>query len=115
MQTVNANYDKIGRGDMLWFNLTSKHLVGRLGKSWLKLPPKDSALVEEPINESGNYPVEIYFRVPNDERRHPLIESQWRHDPRARSIVFVFNEGKRRAPRIQAFSDFRMPEKKDIQ
>ena len=112
MQLVNANHDRIGRGEMLWFNLTAKYLVGEIGRSSLTLPPRKSALVKEPARESGGYPVEIYFRVPDDERTHPLIESQWRHDPRSRSIVFVFDEGKRRAPRIQAFSDFRMPEEK---
>ena len=112
MQVVNANYDKIGRGDMLWFNLTSKYLAGTVGRSSLKLPPKKLVLIKAPARERGGYPIEIYFRVPNDDRTHPLIESQWRHDPRSRSIVFVFDEGKRRAPRIQSFSDFRMLEKK---
>lgn len=113
MQVVNANYDMIGRGEMLWFNLTPKHVIGKIGKSDLKLPAHQSVLVREPAQQSGSYPVEIYFRVPNDNRVHPLIESQWNHDPRSRSIVFVFDEGKRRAPRIQSFADFRMPEKKD--
>lgn len=107
MQVVNANYDRIGRGEMLWFNLTPKYLKGTLGRGSLELPPKKTALVKEPAREFGNYPVEIYFRVPGDERTHPLIESQWSHDPRARSIVFVYDEGKRRAPRVQAFTDFR--------
>jgi hypothetical protein len=107
---VNANYDRVGRGDMLWFNLTPKHLVGKIGRSSLNLPAKKSSLVKEPARERGNYPVEIYFRVPGDDRTHPLIESQWRHDPRSRSIVFVYDEGKRRAPRVQSFSDFRMAE-----
>ena len=112
MQVVNANYDKFRLGEMLWFNLTPKHLAGTVGKSSLKLAPNSSALVNEPASKLENYPVEIYFRVPGDERTHPLIESQWRHDPRSRSIVFVFDEGKRRAPKIRSFSDFRILEKK---
>lgn len=110
MQVVNANSDRIGRGEMLWFNLTAKHLAGTIGRSSLKLPTKKSVVVKEPARKRGNYPVEIYFRVPDDDRTHPLIESQWQHDPRTRSIVFVFDEGKRRAPRIMSFADFRMPE-----
>lgn len=51
--------------------------------------------------------------VPNDDRTHPLIESQWRHDPRSRSVVFVFDEGRRRAPRVMSFSDFRVAEEKE--
>ena len=110
MQVVNANSDRLGRGEMLWINLTSKSLAGTVGRSRLKLPPLRSVVVEEPARERGNYPLEIYFRVPGDDRTHPLIESQWQHDPRTRSIVFVFDEGKRRAPRVQAFTDFRMHE-----
>lgn len=110
---MDANYDRIRLGEMLWFNLTPKHLAGKIGNASLKLPPAASAIIKEPARESVNYPVEIYFKVPNDERTHPLIESQWRHDPRSRSIVFVYDEGKRRAPRISSFSDFRMPEKNE--
>jgi hypothetical protein len=112
MQLVNANHDRIGRGEMLWFNLTPKYIAGKIGKEYLKLPPKKSVLVKEPTRGKGSYSAEIYFRVPGDPRTHPLIESQWRHDPRSRCIVFVYDEGKRRAPRIRSFSDFRMPEKK---
>ncbi len=109
MQLVNANQDRIGRGEMLWINLTRKSIAGKIGKQDLKLPPTKSVLVKEPAQAPGDYPVELYFRVPDDERTHPLIESRWNHDPRSRSIVFVFDEGKRRAPRISSFTDFRMP------
>lgn len=112
MRIVNANYDKIRLREMLWINLTPKQLAGKIGKSSLNLAPNNSALVKEPAGKLENYPVEIYFRVPNDDRTHPLIESSWRHDPRSRCVVFVFDEGKRRAPRIMSFSDFRLPEKK---
>jgi hypothetical protein len=113
MSAVNANYDKIRLGEMLWFNLTHKHLAGKIGKSSLQFAANASAVVHEPASSPGDYPVEIYFRVPGDERTHPLIESQWHHDPRSRSIVFVFDEGRRRAPRVMSFSDFRHVEKKE--
>jgi hypothetical protein len=112
MQALNANYDKIRLGEMLWINLTQKHLAGKIGKSSLKLAPNSSMMVSEPASSPEDYPVEIYFRVPDDERTHPLIESQWRHDPRSRSIVFVYNDGRRRAPKVMSFSDFRTQEKK---
>ena len=113
MSVVNANYDKISLGDMLWFNVTRKHLAGKIGNSSLKLPANSSAVVRKPATSPGDYPVEIYFRVPGDERNHPLIESQWYHDPRSRCIVFVFDDGRRRAPRVMSFSDFRLLEKKE--
>jgi hypothetical protein len=113
MRVVNANHDKIRLGEMLWFNLTQKHIAGKVGKSSLHLAPNASALVGEPASSPGDYPVEIYFRVPDDDRTHPLIESQWHHDPRSRCVVFVFDEGKRRAPRVMSFSDFRLPREKE--
>jgi hypothetical protein len=113
MHAVNANYDKIRLGEMLWINLTPKHLAGKIGRSPLNLGPNESTLVREPANAPGDYPVEIYFRVPDDDRTHPLVESQWRHDPRSRFVVFVYDEGRRRAPRVMSFADFRIAEKKE--
>ena len=113
MRLVNANSDKIGRGEMLWFNLTAKPIAGKVGSRDLRLGAMSTALVKEPATGNGDYPIELYFRVEGDERTHPLIEGQWRHDPRTRSIVFVYDEGKRRAPRVMSFSDFRMAAKKE--
>jgi hypothetical protein len=113
MRVVNANYDKIRLGEMLWFNLTQKRVAGKIGTSSLQLRENSSAVVKQPATSPGDYPVEIYFRVAGDERTHPLIESQWYHDPRSRFIVFVFDEGRRRAPRVMSFSDFRLFDNKE--
>jgi len=115
MRLVNANSDKIGRGEMLWFNLTAKSVAGKVGSQDLRLGPETTFLVKEPATGDNSYPIELYFRVKGDDRTHPLIESQWSHDSRTRSVVFVFDEGKRRAPRVMAFSDFRMPKEKKEQ
>ena len=112
MRVVNASDEKIRKGEMLWFNLTQKHVTGKMGVATLNLTANSSAIVKSPATALGDYPVQIDFRVPNDDRIHPLIESQWYHDPRSRSLVFVFDDGKRRAPKIMAFSDFREEEKK---
>jgi len=109
LQVVNASSERIGRGEMLWFNLTAKAIAGKIGSRVLKLAPGKSSLLREPATKKGGYPVELYFQTSEDERVHPLIESQWRHDPRSRSIVFVFDHGSRKAPKIMAFSDFRLP------
>lgn len=111
MRLVDADSEKIGRGEMLWFNLTAKAIAGKVGSRDLLLGAKSTALVKEPATVAGDYPIELYFRVEGDERTHPLIEGQWRHDPRTRSLVFVYDEGKRRAPRVMSFYDFRMDPK----
>lgn len=109
MQVVNANADHVSRGEMLWFNLTDKAITGKIGTEKIALKPAESAVVKEPMQGRGNYPVELYFFVKGDDFMHPLCETQWRHDPRSRSLIFIQNENNRRVPRIFTFSDFRMP------
>lgn len=113
VQSVSADSANFSRGQMLWFNLTDKRVGGMVGSEKLDMKPLTSARVGEPRQGSGDYPVELYFMIGGDTHLHPLCESQWRHDPRSRSLVFVARNGNRRAPRIYSFSDFRMPEKKD--
>lgn len=112
VQAVSADSTKLSRGEMLWFNLTEKRVGGKVGSEKLDIKPRTRERVAEPRRGVGDYPVELYFTIKGDKHVHPLCESRWRHDPRSRSLVFISNNGKRRAPRIFSFSDFRMPEKK---
>ena len=112
VQAVSADSTKLSRGQMLWFNITEKRVGGKIGSEKLDIKPRTRERVGEPRRGVGDYPVELYFTIKGDKHVHPLCESRWRHDPRSRSLVFISNNGKRRAPRIQSFSDFRMPEKK---
>lgn len=110
IQAVSADAATVSRGQMLWFNLTDKHVGGKVGSQNLDLKPGTRERVREPRQGSGNYPIELYFMIRGDTHLHPLSESNWRHDPRSRSLVFVAANGNRRAPRIYSVSDFRMPE-----
>ncbi len=112
VQAVSADSAQLSRGQMLWFNLTQKRVGGKVGSEKLDMQPQTGKRVAEPRKDKGDYLVELYFTVKGDEHVHPICVSRWRHDPRSRSLVFIANEGKRRAPIIFSFSDFRMPEKK---
>ena len=107
LRVVNANDDQLGRGQMLWFNLTDKAVAGTVGREKVALKPGARELVKEPRGGKGDYLVDLYFRVEGDDFVHPLCETSWRHDPRSRSLVFLISEGNRRAPRVFAFYDYR--------
>lgn len=107
MTVVNANNDRLSRGQMLWFNLTDKAIAGKVGREKLALSPGARAVIKEPRSGKGDYPVDLYFLIKGDDFVHPLCETQWRHDPRSRSLVFIIPEKNRRVPRVFAFSDFR--------
>ena len=97
---------------MLWFNLTDKAVAGKIGGHRITLKPGSREVVKEPRSGKGDYPVEVYFLIKGDDYIHPLCETQWRHDPRSRALVFVMPDKSRRAPRIFSFSDYRQePEK----
>jgi hypothetical protein len=89
------------------------------GLEFFQLTPANNATFTRPVNGpdyrlpgSLLYPVEVYFLIKGDDYIHPLCETQWRHDPRSRALVFVMPDKSRRAPRIFSFSDYRQePEK----
>lgn len=107
---VNADFNALGRGEMLWFNLTDNTVAGKVGAVNLNLKPGNKAVLKEPASGRESYPVELYFRVPGDDFVHPLCETQWLHDPRSRSIAIIMTEGNRRVPKIHSFADFRETE-----
>lgn len=111
MQLVNANAKHLGRGEMLWFNLTKKTIAGQVGTEKVVLKPSSRSVVKAPARTKGDHAVDLYFRLPDDDFVYPLCKTRWRHNPQIRKLVFIFEEGKRRSPRIQAFTDFRAPEK----
>lgn len=110
IESVSADSSKLARGQMLWFNFTDKHVSGKVGSEKLDIEPDSRERIAEPRQEQGDYLVELDFTDIGKSNLRPLCESRWRHDPRSRSLVFIVNDGKRIAPRIVSFSDFRMPE-----
>ena len=110
LNVINADETSLGRGQMLWFNLTDKAIAGTVGKEKITLKPGARELMREPHSGKGDYPVDLYFRIKGDDFIHPLCETQWHHDPRSRALVFIMPESDRRVPRLIAFSDFRPTE-----
>lgn len=111
LRVINANTNRVKRGQMLWYNLTKKTIIGKIGKQKLHIKPGVHRVIKEPATGKKNYPVNLQFTIAGDDFVHPLCETQWRHDPRSRSIVFVVSGKNRRAPRVLAFPDFRIPAK----
>jgi hypothetical protein len=107
MQVINAGADKLKLGQTLWFNLTKNPVGGTLGSETLKIESEARVILDAPTTGSGDYPVNLFFRIPGNEHLYPLCETKWRHDPRSRSVAFIITENGRRSPRVMVFSDFR--------
>lgn len=115
MQVVDADAANFKPGQMLWFNLTQNKVGGTVGTRKLAINPNSRLILEEPASRSEEYHVNIRFVAPGKERPEPLCETNWNHDPRSRSVLFILQPTGSVVPRIQGFPDFRDadPEKKD--
>jgi hypothetical protein len=109
MQVINAGADKLKSGQTLWFNLTKNPVGGILGSEKLVIQPNSRVTLDPPSTGNRDYPVNLSFRIPGNERLYPLCETRWRHDPRSRSVAFIITENGHRSPRVMVFSDYREP------
>ncbi len=109
IQVVDAGADKFKPGQMLWFNLTKNNIRGNIGSQRLVMPGISRAILNAPATTSEDYPVQIEYTTPEDPRHRPVCETRWRHDPRSRSVVFIYSQGGRAYPRVTGFPDYRPP------
>jgi hypothetical protein len=111
MQVINAGMDRLKAGQMLWFNLTDHQVGGRLGSEKLVIQPKSTATLDPPAVGAKDYPVDLAYRIQGKQHLYPICETKWLHDPRSRSLAFIFTKPGTRTPRVLVFPDFRADEK----
>jgi hypothetical protein len=107
MQVVDADVANFKHGQMLWFNLTQNKVGGIVGARKLAINPNARLILDAPANRLEEYHVNIHFVAPGKERPEPLCETNWFHDPRSRSVLFILQPTGSVIPRIQGFPDFR--------
>ena len=107
MQVINAGMDRLRAGQMLWFNLTEHQVGGQLGSEKLVMQPKSTVTVDPPASGARDYAVNLAYRIQGREHLYPICETKWLHDPRSRSLAFIFNRPGVRTPRVLVFPDFR--------
>lgn len=112
MQVIDADSSKFKRGEMLWFNLTGNSVGGKVGSEQLAMAANSRTILKSPASGSEDYVVNLSYRMPGDERLHPLCETKWLHDTRSRTLLFVVNQPGSRTPRVLGFPDYREPEEK---
>lgn len=112
-QIIPANADGFKRGQMLWYNLSSHRVGGRVGQMTLNLPPNSKTLLDAPADRNEDYNVKIGYVPESETAARPLCETTWLHDPRSRNLLFVIPVPGSRAPRIMGFPDFREETKTD--
>ena len=107
MQVINADATHFKRGQMLWYNLTDSKVGGTIGSRKLLVEPHSRIILDPPANGLEDYNVNIHFLPPGKKRPEPLCETNWSHDPRSRSVFFVFKPAGSLIPSILGFPDFR--------
>ena len=109
MQMIDAHASRFQQGQMLWFNLTPNRISGQLGNIKITMPPQSRLIIDAPVRGQENYHIDIRFSAPQQSLVEPLCQTNWTHDPRSRSVVFIYQIAPSPIPRICAFPDFRPP------
>ena len=107
LQVIDAGSDKFRNGQQLWFNLTAHEVGGQVGRRSLAMKARSRVVLDSPAAQSGEYKVNLNFRIGGKDTLYPLCETNWQHDPDSRIVLFVVNEGGSRAPRVLGFPDRR--------
>lgn len=107
MQVIDASSGSFKTGQMQWFNLTPHDVGGSVGKQKLILKARSKMILDPPASTLEAYNVNLTFRIAGKEALYPLCETQWNHDPSARTLLFVVNEPGSRTPRVLGFPDHR--------
>lgn len=107
LQVIDAAAARFKPGQMLWFNLTAHDVGGRVGKQDLVVKARSRVVLAPPASAVEPFNVNLTFRIAGKDALYPLCETQWHHDPAARTLVFIVNEAGSRTPRVLGFPDHR--------
>jgi hypothetical protein len=108
LQVIDASADRFKAGQMLWFNLSAHDVGGQVGKQKLTLQARAKVILDPPASALESYNVNLSFRIAGKDQLYPLCETQWNHDPAARTVLFVVQEPGSRTPRVLGFPDHRV-------
>lgn len=107
---LNIGFKKFLNGDMLWINLSKHSVKGTLGKSTLNVSRLRAAIVKMQIGRDLNFVMDLKYLAPNATKYYPLYKGKVMHNPRARRIMFIYDDSKRPTPRWKGYADYRTPE-----
>jgi hypothetical protein len=105
MQVIDASADKFKNGQMLWYNLTANDVFGQVGKQQVAIKGRSRVITDPPASAAEDYNVNLSYRIAGNPAVYPVCETRWIHDPQARSVLFIINEGGSPIPRVLAFPD----------
>ena len=110
LQVIDAGAEKFKRGQMMWYNLTSNSVGGQLGSQKLAMKGQSRVIIDAPAKANEAFDVNLSYLIPNDPQFHPICDTKWLHDPRARMVMFVYGGEDNSAPQVVGFKDFREAE-----
>ena len=113
MQIIDAGAKKFKQGQMMWYNLTGNAVGGQVGEHKLAMKARSREIIDPPASGNEAYDVVLSYKLPDDERFHPICQTKWLHDPRSRMMVLVHGVVGNTTPQIAGFKDFRLPADND--
>lgn len=102
---VNASNDAFKKGETMVYNLTTSIFIGKLGGETVRVKARGTGVVKAPLATAGFYPVAIDCFIPKTKERKAVIRSNWKHNDKARQLLFVLPNPGKDVPRIWGVLD----------
>jgi len=89
VKAINASDDKFGPGSIYMLNFSQVSVFGTVGDKELKLKPRSSYTLKNPINKNGAYPVKLQSIAPGDKKPRRFIKQMWSNSDTMRNVLFI--------------------------
>ena len=89
LQSINANDNKFGPGDLYFVNFSDINIFGYVGKKELRLKPESVSVITSPLKKRGDYQVQLDSAKEDLKSRRWLLRQTWRHQPNVRRVIFA--------------------------
>lgn len=109
--SLNTSPEKFPAGHTIMFNLSQANIAGKFGDQQIRVAAGKRKVLKPPSSKTGGYPVQIVCKTSEDADWITICSSTWRHNPKARQLMFISPSEGRKFPRVWTVVD--KPQVKD--
>ena len=102
---INLSAENFKPGNIMIYNLSKAHMVGRFGPTEVKLKPNTFKIIPTPISENKSYIANIDCILPDTKERFKVVSSRWVGYRNIREIKFMYDTLKNKKPRMWGIKD----------
>jgi len=112
LKTTLIKSNKFPWGSRLVFNLSSKPISISCANSKLNLKSKTSGILKPTNAKNGDF-IPVIGLYGDQKKTRRFLSSRWIQDSKSRSIIFIYDKNKKKAPTFHGVEDTKIPTPED--